>query len=68
MAGNEPDEPYFHDFVEVVNIREEDEDDDSEATIFYQPGKGLNPPLSHVLGRSKRAILRSILLGYIARI
>ena len=32
MAGNEPDEPYFHDFVEVVNIRKGDEDDDTEVT------------------------------------
>lgn len=61
MAGNELDEPYFHDYCDVVNIGEVDEDD-SEATIFYQPGKGLNPPLFHVLLRPKRTILRSVFL------
>ena len=44
MSGHENEEPNDQDYIDVVNIGEDDED--SEVTIFYRPHKGLTLSLS----------------------
>lgn len=52
MSGHENEEPNDQDYIDVVNIGEDDED--SEVTIFYRPHKGFRILDAYLVSKKRR--------------